>query len=328
MNVLCYGQDRHPDRGRGHAAGGAGRGRAARASRCSASPTSTPPSRRASQPDRRGDPRPPARSTSRPGTEARRGALRLPAQAPERSWSPARGATVDGHQGRAGERARGLHHGGGRPTARRVPLATRPRADRRAVRRAAARGLPHAGGRARKKLRRRARIDKDDESGMTFLGFLVFCRPAEGRASRRTIRRLRGARHRAQDDHRRQRAGRRARRRAARPGTPAVLTGPELRRMSDEALLQPGRQRRPLRRDRAEPEGADHPGAAEGGARRRLHGRRHQRRLGAARRRRRHLGRQRGRRGQGGRRHRAAREGPGRAGRRASGRAAPPSPTP
>ena len=79
------------------------------------------------------------------------------------------------------------------------------------------------------------------------------------------------------------------------------------------------RRGRRLRRGRAEPERADHPGLEAGRPRRRLHGGRDQRRFGPARRRRRHLGGRRGGRGQGGSRFRAAGEGPGGPGARRAG---------
>ncbi len=143
-------------------------------------------------------------------------------------------------------------------------------------------------------------------------------RPAQA-GDRADPRRLRRHRHRIQADHGRQPARRRP------PGLPGrhrvAHGGHRLRAAADERRGPrfEGRADGRLRRDRAEPEGAHHPGPAQAGPRRGLPRRRHQRRPGPPRGRRRHLRRQRRRRGQGGGGDRAARARPGRPGRRGAG---------
>ncbi len=151
-------------------------------------------------------------------------------------------------------------------------------------------------------------------------------RSSQGR-DRRHDRRSETPRRLREDDHGRQPAGGGPHQRAGR-----ALESPTAQRhgsSADDRRGAPGpRERRGhLRRDRAQPEGADHPRVEEGRQRRGLHGRRHQRRLGAPRRRRRDFRRERGGRGQRGRGHRAARARPRRPGAGRAGRAASRSPT-
>ena len=115
-----------------------------------------------------------------------------------------------------------------------------------------------------------------------------------------------GSRGEPEGHHGRQRDRRRLHRATGGAGR---LEGGDGRRPSDDERRGPRAEAgrcRDLCRDRAEPEGADHPRPQEGGQRRGLHGRRDQRCLGAARRRREHLRRERRGRGQGGRRHRSS----------------------
>ena len=220
--------------------------------------------------------------------EARRGALRLRPQAPQRAGRRGRPAPA-GDQGGGGDRAGRLHdRRGGAGRRGGVWPSLRPQIERLFAE-FSGQGLRTLGV-AYRDMGPETGIHKGHESGMTFLGLLVLDDPLRAGIVE-TLQRLLDLGIAAEDHHRGQPPGRRPRRR---PGRAAGAAGPhrggtatDERRGAAPAC----RRGRHLRRGGAEPEGADHPGAEEGGPRRRLHGRRDQRRLGPPRRRRRHLGR-------------------------------------
>ena len=171
-----------------------------------------------------------------------------------------------------------------------------------------------------------ASIGKESEEGMTFLGFLEFEDPPKAGVAD-TITKLRDLGVSLKiitGDNGIVAAS--IGRQVGLDGS-KVVTGVDLRTMSDEALVQRLGDVADLCGDRAEPEGAHHPCPQKGGQRRGLHGRRDQRCLGAARRRREHLRRGRRGRGQGGRRHRPSGPQPRHPHRRALKRGERPLPT-
>ncbi len=155
-----------------------------------------------------------------------------------------------------------------------------------------------------------SQITRDDEADMTFLGFLVLFDPPKagivdtiGQLARLgvSLKMITG------DHHLVARPRGAAGRIVELAGSHRAGAPPDERRG-----VAPQRERRErLRRGGAQSEGAPDRRPEEGRQRRGIHGRRHQRRLGAARGRRGDLGGGRGGRGQGGGRHRAPRKGPG-----------------
>ncbi len=144
---------------------------------------------------------------------------------------------------------------------------------------------------------------REDEAGMTFLGFLLFVDPPkQGVAD--THQRPEGAGCPHQDHQRRQSLRHRPSRRGgrARPEVHARRRRP--RQAQGRSALEPGAPHRSFRRGRSAAEGAHRPRPAAYRPRRRLSRRRHQRRSVAPLRRRRHLGRGRRRRRPRQRRHR------------------------
>ena len=152
-----------------------------------------------------------------------------------------------------------------------------------------------------------------DESDMILLGYIAFFDPPK-ESTAKALKALEGCRGRGEDPHRGQRPGHpqgvqgRRHRRGA-PGDGAQLVG-----LSPEQLIETGGERHGLRAAFPHPEGADHPGPPEQGARGGVPRGRHQRRARAQEGGRRHLRGHGGGRGQGSRGHRPAGEEPPRPG--------------
>ena len=166
--------------------------------------------------------------------EARRGALRLRPQAAHDPGRRPRGHRHD-HQGCPGPGAGGVHHGRGRHGASRAAGEPCGRRSTRASPQYSARAsAPWA--LARKKLGAETRIGKDSEAGMTFLGFLLFSDPPKP-GIEATIGRLRelGVSLKIITGDNGLVAAHVARKIGL--GDARVLSGRELRQMSDEALL-------------------------------------------------------------------------------------------
>ena len=167
---------------------------------------------RPGEPDRRGDPQPPSVRPDRVH-EARRGAVRLHPQAPDRTCR-GQGPARDGDQGGAGRSARGLLH---RQDGRRHRRGDRggPRANRRAVRRPLQPGISHD--------RRRVARPGIGSRGLPGPGIRHGVRrharplrPAQGRGGEDDREPASSRRH-CEDDHGRQPPGGGAHERAGRP---------------------------------------------------------------------------------------------------------------
>ena len=147
---------------------------------------------------------------------------------------------------------------------------------------------------AYKDLERQAAYSKDDERDLILKGYVAFLDPPKDTAAAGHPGAAR-ARHHGQGPHRRQRSGQPQDLPAKSASTTDhMLLGGAGGSHDRRRTGRGGRADHALRPALARPQAAHHPGPAEQGPRRRLPGRRHQRRAGAARRRRGHLRRHRG----------------------------------